>query len=116
MRIADARDAARETINRLEVGLPATPPTPEASPQPAGQLSLGGLIDRYESYRRQKGERIKNLPEQLRVLRGNLQPWLNRPAAEFCKADLREARDIIAERGALGASNKLLAYAQPLLK
>ncbi len=115
--IADARKAAREAIRRLEVGLSATPPAQETTPpRPAGQLSLGGLIERYERYKRDKGTGIKNLGEQLRVLRGNLEPWLDKAAAEFTKADLREARDIIAERGALGASNKLLAYAQPLLK
>ncbi len=117
MGIADARKAARDAIRRLEVGLPAESQARETTPpRPAGLLSLGGLIERYERYKRGRGTGIKNLGEQLRVLRVNLEPWLNMPAAEITKADLREARDMIAERGALGTSNKLLAYCQPVFK
>ncbi len=117
MGIGDARIAARDAIRRLEVGLPAEPQAREtAPPRRTGELSLGGLIERYEQYKRGRGTGIKNLGEQLRVLRVNLEPWLGMPAAAITKADLREARDIIAERGKLGASNKLLAYCQPVFK
>ena len=111
----DLSEAVREKIRRLERGLPSTAPV-ERMHKANGELTLGGLIDRYEVYRRTKGERIKNLAEQLRVLRVNLDPWLDKPAEEISKADIREARDMIAARGKLGASNKLLAYCQPVFK
>lgn len=115
MSIADAREAVREKIRRLERGLPSAAPV-ERMHKANGELTLGGLINRYEVYRRTKGERIKNLGEQLRVIRVNLDPWLDKPAEEISKADIREARDMIAARGKLGASNKLLAYCQPVFK
>jgi integrase len=113
--LADVREVVREKIRRLERGLPAALPA-ERTRQENGELTLGGLIDRYEQYRRTKGVRIKNLYEQLRHLRKSLDPWLDKPATEITKADIREARDLIAERGALGASNKALAYLQPVFK
>ena len=116
MSIADARDAVRENIRRLERGLSAAPPVQMAIAKPDGQRTLGDLIDRYERYRKLKGDRIKYLDEALRHLRLNLAPWLDKPAAEVTKADVREARDMIAERGAVGASDKLLAYAGPLFR
>jgi len=115
MSLADARDTIRERIRRLDRGLPAAAPVEKAT-KSNGELTLGGLIDNYEKYRHTKGERIKNLDEALRHLRVSLEPWLDKPAAEMCKADIREARDMIAERGRLGASNKLLAYCQPVFK
>ena len=113
--IADAREAVREKIRRLECGLPAAAPVQKIT-RANGEMTLGLLIDQYEKYRRTKGERIKNLGEQVRVLRVNLEPWLDKPAAEITKADIREARDMIAARGRLGASNKLLAYCQPVFR
>jgi integrase len=115
MSIADAREAVREKVRRLERGLPSAAPV-ERSRKAHGELTFGALIDNYEKYRRKKGLRIKNLDEQLRHLRANLDPWFDKPAAEITKADIREARDNIAERGRLGASNKLLAYCQPVFK
>jgi len=113
--IADAREAVREKIRRLERGLPVAPPALTVA-RTNGELTLGGLIDRYERYRKTKGERIANIDEALRHLRRSLAPWLDMPAAEVTKADIREARDIIAERGCLGASDQLLKYAGPLFR
>jgi integrase len=52
----------------------------------------------------------------MRTLRAGLRPWLGLPAAEFGKADLRVARDVIVERGALMQSNRLLGYLGPVLR
>jgi len=113
--IADAREAVREKIRRLERGLPAAPPALTVT-RTNGELTLGGLIDRYERYRKTKGERIANIDEALRHLRRSLAPWLDKPAAEVTKSDIREARDRVAERGAIGASDQLLKYCGPLFK
>ena len=117
--LADARDQVANMIRRLEKGLPArleeAAPAPAPSRRGSAKLSLGGGLDKYEAYRKLKGTRTKNLAEQMRHLRRSLEPWAGVPLSEFKKADLREARDIIAKRGSLGSSNKLLAYASSML-
>ena len=112
--IATAREMVREKIRRLERGLPVAAPVRQAKAN--GELTLGVLIEQYENYRRTKGTRIANLNEALRHLRVNLEPWFDKPAAEVTKADLREARDIVAERGRIGASDQLLKYCGPLFR
>ena len=110
--LADAREAARNLIERLEKGAPPSPPPPH--PRSASAFTLGGLIDRYERMRQKERTRIKTLPEAMRTLRRCLEPWLDLPAAAFTKADLRAARDAVAERGALMQANRLLAYTGPV--
>ena len=95
MSLAEARTAASRLIERFEGG--AAPPPPPVHPRSA--LTLGALIDRYEVLRRKEGHRIKYLDGSMKALRRGLANYLNLPAAQFSKADLRAARDAIAERG-----------------
>jgi integrase len=112
--LADARETVRNLIERLEKGAPPPPPPPH--PRSASALTLGRLIDRYEKMRQKERTRIKTLPEAMGTLRRCLGPWLDLPAAAFTKADLRAARDAVAERGALMQANRLLAYTGPVLR
>ena len=82
----------------------------------AAALTLGGLIDRYEKMRERERTRVKTLPAAMSVLRRCLKPWLDFPAAQFTKADLRAARNIVADRGATVQANRLLGYAGPVLR
>ena len=52
----------------------------------------------------------------MRALRVGLADYLSLPAAQFSKADLRAARDAIADRGTLIAANRLLGYLGPVFK
>jgi integrase len=52
----------------------------------------------------------------MRALRVGLADYLGLPAAQFSKADLRAARDAIADRGTLIAANRLLGYLGPVFK
>ena len=99
-------------IERMEAG--AAPPPPPVHPRSA--LTLGALIDRYEALRQREGHRIKQLARSMRALRTGLADYLNLPAAQFSKADLRAARDAIAERGTQIAANRLLSYLGPVFK
>jgi integrase len=114
MELADAREAARRAFERLEKGAPPSPPVPY--PRSAAAFTLGALIDRYEQKRLAERHRTKTLPDAMRTLRQCLGPWLNLPASQFTKADLRAARDAVAERGALIQANRLLAYLGPVMR
>lgn len=114
MELADAREAARRAFERLEKGAPPSPPVPH--PRSAAAFTLGALIDRYEQKRLAERHRTKTLPDAMRTLRQCLGPWLNLPASQFTKADLRAARDAVAERGALIQANRLLAYLGPVMR
>jgi integrase len=113
MGLSQAREAARKAAERIDHG--ATPAASEPHPRASDLLTLGTLIDRYESLRTREGGRIRSLPEAMRSLRLNLKPYLALPAVEFSKADLREARDKTAERGVI-AANRLLAYLGPVMQ
>jgi integrase len=110
--LADARAAAGRLLERVESG--AAPLPPPVHPRSA--LSLSGLIDKYEDLRLREGHRIKQLAPSMRALRGGLANYLNLPAAQFSKADLRAARDAIADRGTLIAANRLLGYLGPVFR
>jgi integrase len=114
MELAEAREAARKLIERLEKGAPPSPPVPH--PHSAAAFTLGALIDRYERMRQKESARTKTLPAAMATLRRNLKPWLDLPAAAFTKADLRAARDSVSERGALMQANRLLAYFGPVAR
>src|SRR3954452_11753699 len=103
--LADAREAARKLVERVDSGAPA----PQTAPHPRSALSVGVLIDRYEALRLKEGVRNKTLTERMTSLRRNLKPWLSQPAAQFTKADLREARDAADKRGGMFAANRFLA-------
>jgi integrase len=112
--LTEARDAARSLVDRLDSGAPPAPPPQH--PRSAAALTLGGLIDRYEKMRQRERTRVKTLPAAMTVLRRCLKPWLDLPAAQFTKADLRAARDIVAERDATVQANRLLGYVGPVLR
>ena len=112
--LAEAREAARQHLERLDSGAPPSPTPPH--PRSAATLTLGGLIDRYEKTRERERTRVKTLPAAMGVLRRCLKPWLDLPAAQFTKADLRSARNSVAERGAPMQANRLLGYAGPVLR
>ena len=110
--LADARTAAGKLLERVEAG--AAPLPPPVHPRSA--LTLGALIDRYEALRQREGHRIKQLAPSMRALRVGLADYLSLPAAQFSKADLRAARDAIADRGTQIAANRLLGYLGPVFK
>jgi integrase len=66
--------------------------------------------------RERERTRVKTLPAAMSTLRRCLQPWLDLPAAQFTKADLRAARNIVADRDATVQANRLLGYAGPVLR
>jgi integrase len=110
MEVKEARDAARQLINRAERGVPAP------HPRSASVLTLGNLLDRYETMRLREGRRIKALPKTQRALRRHLKPYLSLPAAQFSKADLRAVRDTLIEAGTAVAANRLLDCLGPLMR
>jgi integrase len=112
--LIEARDAARNLVERLDCGAPPAP-APQ-HPRSAATLTLGGLIDRYEKMRERERTRVKTLPAAMAVLRRCLKPWLDLPADKFTKTDLRTARNIIADRDATVQANRLLGYAGPVLR
>ena len=112
--LAEAREAARSHALRIESGAPPSPPSPH--PRSAAVLTLGGLIDRYEAMRLRERARVKSLPAAMVTVRRFLKPWLDAPAAQFTKSDLRAARSAVAERGKTIQANRLLGYVGPLLR
>jgi integrase len=106
--LKEARARAEDTIDRIAAG-------ERVEPVKLNSMTLAELIDRYESYRRTRGERVKSLDEGLRTVRNGLAGYLHLPARQFTKADLREARDTIARR-APTQSNRFLAYLGPVMK
>lgn len=114
MQLADAREAARQLIDRADRGVPIDTPAPH--PRSSSALTLGGLFDRYEALRKREGRKIKTLDEAMRLLRRNLARYLPLPADQFSKADLRAARDAMVEADAMIAGNRLLQRLGPVLK
>ena len=112
MGLQAARDAARKLIERVESGAAPQP----APVHPRSALTLGGLIDKYETLRQAEGHRTKMLAGSMASLRQHLEPWLSVPAAQFSKADLRAARDALVEAGTLVAANRLLGYLGPVMR
>jgi hypothetical protein len=88
MGLMEAREAARNLAERLDSG---APPLPPPHPRSATVLTLGGLIDRYETMRLTERGRVKSLPAAMVTVRRFLKPWLDAPAAQFTKSDLRTA-------------------------
>jgi integrase len=112
--LTEAREAARNLLERLDRGAPLAPAP--LHPRSTAALTLGDLIDRYEKMRQRERTRVKTLPAAMSTVRRCLAPWLELPAAQFTKADLRTARDIVADRGALMQANRLLGYIGPVLR
>lgn len=113
MGLAEARNAASEIDKRLEAGLPPVA-EPVVHPKSPDALTLGKLLDRYEQMR-EREPRAKRLKRSMMTLRHCLKPYLTTMAAEFTKADLRAARDAVAEH-APSQANALLRNLSPVLK
>ena len=111
--LADARTAAKAIIDRIDFGAPAV-----VAPvvHPRKELTLGDLISKYEAMRIKEGADPSNsFAGGFRAIRAGLKEHLNSPAKAFTKADLRSARDKVAERAPYMA-NRFLAYLGPVLK
>ncbi len=116
--LAEARAAAGEIDKRIDAGLPAAPVAPVAPvahPRSSDASTLRSLIDRYEKMRMAEGHRTKRLRRSMMTLRHCLDDYLDRLANSFTKADLRAARDAVAER-APAQANALLRNLSPVLK
>jgi integrase len=114
MGLAEAREAARKSSERIDSGV--TPTAPALHPRSPDALTLGGLLDRYEALRRREGKKIKTLDEALRLIRRCLAPYLSLPAGQFSKADLRAARDAMVAADAVFAGNRMLGYLGPAMR
>lgn len=112
MGLREAREAAGRALQRIDSGTRPEPAAPH--PRSADALTLGGLIDRYEKLRQKEGRNTKTLAEAMRSVRKGLTDYLHLPAREFSKADLRAARDAIAEEAPI-AANRMCAYLGPVL-
>lgn len=107
--LLDARNKAREVLSRVEAGVPVAD---EVIPHPkeVGGETVGDVIDLYERARKKKGGKgMKTLPEALRTIRRILKNYLNLPARQFSKADLRAARDTVA-KDAPQMSDRFMSY------
>lgn len=113
MGLAEARNAASEIDKRLEIGLPPAP-VAVVHPTSPDALTLGKLLDRYEKMR-EREPRTKRLKRSMMTLRHCLKPYLTTMASDFTKADLRAARDTVAEN-APSQANALLRNLSPVLK
>lgn len=108
--LAKARDLAGDIIKRLEAGAPAIA-EPVEHPTAEKHLTLGELLDKYETHRRVGGgKRIKSLGEAMRVMRKAMDTYLPLAAKQFKKADLIKCHDSFTERGKHIAANRFLAY------
>jgi integrase len=114
MGLSEARDAARKLIERVDSGAPPASPVPH--PRSSSALTLGTLLNRYETVRLREGHRIKTFPKTMRALRRHFRPWLGLPAGEFTKSDLRSVRDRMVEAGTVIEANRLLAVTGALMK
>jgi integrase len=114
MSLAEARDAARLALGRIEVGAPIAEEKPKHPKD--NVLTVGKLIDDYERMKIRKGGRgLKSLPEAMRAVRKGLDRHLKLAAAELTKADMRSIRDRIAKESP-SMSDRFLAYCGPVWK
>ena len=112
--LAQARDAARKLIERVDSGLAPAESVPH--PRSADVLTVGRLLDQYEAMRVREAVKVKSLPKTMRLLRHNLKPYFTLPAVEFSKSDLRDVRDRLLDADTPGAATKLLSSVGPVLR
>lgn len=122
MGLAEARETCRDMLTRIEAGVSAIAPEVTVE-HPKDAMTLGDVIDAYEKYREAKAKGgdpkwrrgMKTLPEAMRTIRHNLSDYLKTPAKSFTKANLRTARDKVAER-APHMSDRFMSYLGPVMK
>ncbi|MDX0506238.1 tyrosine-type recombinase/integrase [Sinorhizobium medicae] len=117
--LAEARNKAREILSRVEAGVPVTV-TEEKVAHPKDAMTLRTLIDEYEKMRRAQGGRgMKSLDEALRTVRRCLADFLDLPARNFSKADLKKARDKAAKgvrkSGTGQMADRFMSYLSPIM-
>ena len=95
MGLAEAREAARKAIERVDGGVMPAAPAPH--PRSADALTLGSLARSLRGDAHREGQRIKALPKAMRRCGATSNPILALPAREFSKADLRAVRDGLIE-------------------
>ncbi|UFX00317.1 integrase family protein [Sinorhizobium medicae WSM1115] len=122
--LADARAEARAVKERIEIGAPVTVP-PAEHPKDKEIITVGGLIDLYEKARtapakQKKGQQnkkqrgLKSLPKSLKAVRSGLADYINVPAKDFTKYDMRAALAKIAGRGAYQMADRFYGYCNPV--
>lgn len=117
MGLADARKAAGEINDRLDLGTPIILHEVTQHPRAEKVVTLGNLLDKYEAYRRVGGgKRIKSLDRSMQALRYNLDAYVGLPAKQFKKTDLRKVREDIQARGAMSAANRFLSYMSTFMR
>ncbi len=101
MGLAEARQAARDANEALDKGAPVQ--LMQAHPRTVETVTLGDALAKYERMRTRKGDKIKSLPEAMRVMRKNFGKHLDQPAKDFDRAKMRELRDEIDARAPIMA-------------
>lgn len=115
--LKEAREAAKAILERLEAGVPVVEQKPV---HPKDAMTLGTLVGKYEKMKRAKGGRgTKSLDEAMRTVRRLLADYLDLPARQFTKADLKKARDKMAKgvrkSGTLQMSDRAMTYLSAVL-
>jgi len=82
--------------------------------KPTAQLTIEGLIDRYEQARRERGQDIKSLKPSIAVLRNGFRELAKLPVASFGKKDIRAAHSLMTEGGKHANGNLFLRNASAL--
>lgn len=124
--LADARAEARAIKERVEIGAPVTAP-PVEHPKDKEILTVGGLIDAYEKkktepVKQKKGQQnkkqrgTKSLAKALKAVRSGLADFIDVPATQFSKYDMRAALAKIAGRGAYQMADRFYGYCNPIFE
>lgn len=111
MGLVEARDTARKISERIDSGAPAIV---EPVVHPRQELTLGGLIDKYEKLRRKEGAVSTSMDNGFTSIRRFLKDYLGLPAKTFTKADLRAVRDTVGENSP-SAANRFLGALGPVM-
>ncbi|MBE7559187.1 tyrosine-type recombinase/integrase [bacterium] len=111
--LAEAREQARSMLARARAGLP---PREVQSPSAGASLTLRDLL---HTYLERRGLHLRRAGERRRAIETGLKAFLNRPAAEIGRRELRARLESIAygkggRRPAPIAANRLLAYVRAL--
>lgn len=123
--LADARQKARAVLQRIDAGLPVVVAQPVQHPKDKEVVTIGDMIDKYETAKRtptklkagqlnKKPRGLKSLHKTLVAVRSGLADYIDTPAKDFTKFDMRAAIAKIAGRGALQMSDRTLTYANAI--
>jgi len=123
--IADARQAARDTLLRLEGGGTPEPILLELAEEegPQNGTTIGELLALFETRTREKQmllprkqqRGLKSLGRKMQILERELADLVDLPVDQLTKQHLRAIRDRIADAGHPVASNLFLDHLSPVL-